>query len=65
MKMLMFWVVLIIVSLVVYVIFDKVSIISTVFDESISSPWFDLSLVILLGYIAVLRTISFVSKVFG
>ena len=62
MKMLLFWVVIIGFSIVAFWIYDKTSMMTTVFDSKISSPWFDLALVVLLGYTVVLRSISFYIK---
>ena len=64
MKIALFWAIIILVGILTYILLNKISIIKTTFDLDISSPWFDLSLIIPLGYTVVLRCISFISKVF-
>lgn len=62
MKMLIFWVASIIAAALLCWFYDKTSILTTVFDVKVSSPWFDLALIVILGYTVVLRSISFYTK---
>ena len=64
MKTLMMWVILIVVSVGVFLVFSKISVLTEAFDEKVSHWGTDLAFVFLGGHLAILRLIAFLKKIF-
>jgi len=64
MKMIMFWLVMVFVSVLAIIFYKQTSILETVWDPKNSSPWFDFVIMILCGWTAIIRGILAFQKWF-